>query len=125
GPAPTPPLRRAMAGRLPETVLRQRKRGFSLPIAGWFAGELREFVQDHLAPGRIRRQGLFDPDAVAGLVRAHVRREADHSRAIWALLFFVVWHDEVLDAARPGPAMRPVTCATQTLQCRRSSLSKG
>src|SRR5690349_15661896 len=112
-------LRRAMAGRLPDAILNQRKRGFNLPIAGWLAGELREFAQDHLAPARIRRQGLFDPDAVAGLLRAHLRRDADHSRAIWALLFFVVWHDEVLRDARPAPpavAPRPAAFSMETIQ---------
>jgi asparagine synthase (glutamine-hydrolysing) len=102
-------LRRAMEGRLPAAVLQQRKLGFNLPLAGWLAGELRDFVRDELAPARLRRQGLFEPEAVERLVRAHVRREADHSRAIWALLFFVVWHDEVLHAARraTSPAASP------------------
>src|SRR5437867_3144700 len=35
-------LRRAMAGRLPEPILRQRKLGFNLPLAGWLAGALAE-----------------------------------------------------------------------------------
>jgi asparagine synthase (glutamine-hydrolysing) len=110
-------LRRAMEGRLPAAVVQQRKRGFNLPLAGWLAGELRDFVQDELTPTRLRRQGLFAPEAVERLVRAHVRREADHSRAIWALLFFVVWHDEIMHGARragsaaagPGPLPRETT----------------
>ena len=111
-------LRRAMAGRLPDAIVRQPKRGFNLPIAGWLAGELRDYVQDELAPERLRRQGVFDPDAVARLVRAHVRREADHSRAVWALLFFVVWYDEVLRGARRAPssaAPRPTPIPTETI----------
>jgi asparagine synthase (glutamine-hydrolysing) len=95
-------LRRAMAGRLPDAILRQRKLGFNLPIAGWLAQELRDFVQDILSPTRIRRQGLFDPAAVERLVGEHVRKQADHSRALWALLFLAVWHDEVVRAGRPG-----------------------
>jgi asparagine synthase (glutamine-hydrolysing) len=111
-------LRRAMAGRLPDAIVRQPKRGFNLPLAGWLAGELHDYVQDELAPARLRRQGIFDPDAVARLVRAHVRREADHSRAVWALLFFVVWYDEVLRGARPAPSSavpRPTPIPTETI----------
>jgi asparagine synthase (glutamine-hydrolysing) len=109
-------LRRAMAGRLPEAVLRQPKLGFNLPLAGWLAGELRDFVRDELAPARLRRQGIFDPEAVGRLVRAHVRREVDHSRAIWGLLFFVVWHDQVLRAERPAPtaSVLPPSFTTET-----------
>jgi asparagine synthase (glutamine-hydrolysing) len=104
-------LRRAMAGRLPEPILRQRKLGFNLPIASWLAGELRDFARDVLAPRRISRLGLFDPRAVERLLTEHVERREDHSRALWALLFLVVWHDEVLASGRstraeqaaPGP----------------------
>src|SRR5437764_1049439 len=97
-------LRRAMAGRLPEPILRQRKLGFNLPLAGWLAGALRDFAQDVLAPSRLRRQGLLDAEAVGRLLSEHVRREKDHSRAIWALLFLVVWHDEIVSGSRPAAA---------------------
>jgi asparagine synthase (glutamine-hydrolysing) len=109
-------LRQAMAGRLPEPILRQRKLGFNLPIAGWLAGELRDFAQDVLSPTRLRRQGLLDPDAVGRLVSDHVRRRADHSRAIWALLFLTVWHDEVLHGSWVPAAGRvaPATTSTET-----------
>jgi len=109
-------LRQAMAGRLPEPILRQRKLGFNLPIAGWLAGELRDFAQDALSPTRLRRQGLLDPRAVERLVADHVRRRADHSRAIWALLFLTVWHDEVLRGTRvPAAATAaPATVSTET-----------
>jgi hypothetical protein len=61
---------------------------------------------------------VFDPDAVGRLLRAHARREADHSRAIWALLSFAVWYDEVLRGAWPAPsaaAPRPTPIRTETM----------
>ena len=88
-------LRRAMAGRLPAAIVDGRKRGFNVPIPSWLVGELRDFTHDVLAPTRLRRQGLLDPDAVGRLVAEHMTRRADHSRAIWALLVLVVWHDAV------------------------------
>ena len=97
-------LRRAMAGRLPEPILRQRKLGFNVPLAGWLAGALRDFAHDVLAPSRLRRQGLLDAEAVGRLLSEHVRHEKDHSRAIWALLFLVVWHDEIVSGSRPAAA---------------------
>jgi len=88
-------LRRAMAGRLPAAVVDGRKRGFNVPIPAWLTGELRDFTHDVLAPTRLRRLGLFDPAAVSRLVAEHMTRQVDHSRAIWALLVLVVWHDLV------------------------------
>ena len=99
-------LRRAMAGRLPAAVVDGRKRGFNVPIPAWLTGELRDFTHDVLAPTRLRRQGLFDPDAVGRLVAEHMTRRVDHSRAIWALLVLVVWHDLVRAEVRAAAASR-------------------
>jgi asparagine synthase (glutamine-hydrolysing) len=93
-------LKRAMASRLPASVVGGKKRGFNVPMPQWLAGELREFMQDTLAPARIRAQGLFEPAAVDRLVGQHVRREHDHSRALWTLLVLSAWMDAVLGAGR-------------------------
>jgi asparagine synthase (glutamine-hydrolysing) len=98
-------LRKAMAGRLPAAVTGGKKRGFNVPIPSWLLGELRDFTRDLLAPTRLRRQGWFDPKAVGRLVDEHMARRADHSRAIWALLVFSVWHDAVRGAFRPPSAL--------------------
>jgi hypothetical protein len=58
-------LRNAMRDRLPATITRGRKRGFSAPMPAWFAGALREYTADMLSAQRLRRQGIFRPAAVA------------------------------------------------------------
>ena len=93
-------LKRAMASRLPASVVGGKKRGFNVPMPAWLAGDLREFMQDTLSPSRIRAHGLFDPRAVERLMREHVERVIDHSRALWTLLVFAVWMDDVLGAGR-------------------------
>jgi asparagine synthase (glutamine-hydrolysing) len=97
-------LKRAMAGRLPASVVGGKKRGFNVPMPAWLAGELRDFMQDTLSPRRLRAQGLFEPAAVARLMDAHVRRLADHSRALWTLLVFAVWMDDVVGTGRQAAA---------------------
>src|SRR5574340_125048 len=42
-------LKRAMAGILPPDILRRRKKGFGIPVAKWFRGELRDLLLDTLA----------------------------------------------------------------------------
>ena len=95
-------LKRAMASRLPASVTNGKKRGFNVPMPQWLAGELREFMQDTLAPARVRAHGLFEPAAVERLMREHVGKERDHSRALWTLLVLAVWMDDVMGAARPA-----------------------
>jgi asparagine synthase (glutamine-hydrolysing) len=96
-------LKRAMASRLPASVVGGKKRGFNVPMPAWLAGELREFLQDTLAPDRVRAQGLFAPAAVERLVDEHVRRQRDHSRALWTLLVLSAWMDDVLRARSQAP----------------------
>ena len=59
-------LKRAMGDVLPSGIANRPKKGFGIPVAAWFKGELREALQDELSPERIRRQGLFEPAEVVG-----------------------------------------------------------
>lgn len=96
-------LRRAFADRLPQMTTGGPKQGFNVPIPSWLVGPLRELLHDTLSPRRIAATGLFRPDAVDALVRAHEARERDCSRDLWNLLMFQVWHDRI--AAAPAPSI--------------------
>jgi asparagine synthase (glutamine-hydrolysing) len=96
-------LRRAMADRLPPSVVNGKKRGFNVPMPSWLAGGMRDFTRDVLSPQRVRRQGLFKPAAVERLVSDHLARRIDFSRAIWTLLVLSAWQDEMLRDVPPAP----------------------
>lgn len=100
-------LRRAMADRLPRQTSGGAKKGFNVPIPGWLVGPLRERVHDTLAPSRIAATGIFRPEVVSELIRAHEARERDCSRDLWTLLMFQTWHDRLTARLAPrgrGPA---------------------
>ncbi|MFM8411175.1 MAG: asparagine synthase-related protein, partial [Alphaproteobacteria bacterium] len=97
-------LRRAVADRLPPRTTGGPKKGFNVPIPSWLLGPLRERVHDTLSPSRIAATGLFRPEAVSELIRAHEARERDCSRDLWTLLMFQTWHDRL--AVRPAPKAR-------------------
>jgi asparagine synthase (glutamine-hydrolysing) len=98
-------LRRAFKDRLPASILRRRKSGFSVPIAAWLRGEMAPLARDLLAAARLRRQGLFDSGAVGTLLEDHLAGRADHARLLWALLMFQMWEDRFGGAqARPAVA---------------------
>src|SRR5207342_3674547 len=61
-------LKQAMSDVLPAGVTQRPKKGFGIPVARWFKGELREALQDELSAERIRRQGIFNPAEVGRLV---------------------------------------------------------
>ena len=78
-------------------ILRRRKAGFHVPITRWIKSDLREMVGDCLAPSQIARQGFFDPGVVQEMLQAHWRGRRDHSRNIWNLLMFKLWHKKWMD----------------------------
>lgn len=86
-------LRKAMAPLVPEIVLNGRKQGFSIPVGTWLREDLQPVVRDMLAPSAVRKQGVFRDDVVTRLVDEHARGARDHSRQLWALLVFGLWHD--------------------------------
>src|SRR5581483_8984837 len=98
-------LRRAMADRLPRQTTGGPKQGFNVPIPSWLVGPLRDLVHETLSPRRIAETGLFRPEPIAELIRAHEARERDCSRDIWTLLMFQAWHDGVA-AAVPAEVER-------------------
>ena len=99
-------LRRAVAPLLPREVVHGRKRGFSIPAAGWLRGDLVPFAREVLSPAAVRRQGFFDPAAVSRLLERHVAGSEDVSRQLWGLLSFALWYEQ-RDAARSGATGLP------------------
>ncbi len=89
-------LKRALAGRVPDAILQRRKQGFGVPIGRWLRGPLRPLLDEVLHRDRLRRVGLFSPEAVNRLVREHVAGEQNHQRSLWALLAFELWRGAYL-----------------------------
>jgi asparagine synthase (glutamine-hydrolysing) len=81
-------LKKAMEGRLPHEILYREKMGFSVPLANWFRGPLRETVRRRLTEGGLNECDIFDMRFVRRLLDEHCSGISDHSAAIWALLMF-------------------------------------
>jgi asparagine synthase (glutamine-hydrolysing) len=101
-------LRRLMRSRLPSEVLERRKVGFAPPLSAWLRNSLAPLVREYLSPSRMAAAGIFDPDAVDGLVRAHLERRRDHGHALWLLLQFELWRERWLSSSdvTASPGMR-------------------
>jgi len=63
-------LKKMMAGRLPESILRRSKQAYRAPIAGsFFLYAHHMYVNDLLSEKGVKETGLFNPDAVQKLTR--------------------------------------------------------
>jgi asparagine synthase (glutamine-hydrolysing) len=83
-------LQDAARSILPAELYNRPKQGFEVPLAGWFTGSLRSYLEKEvLAPDYLRAQGLFDPQAVNNLWQAVLRGEnGKEDWALWALVVF-------------------------------------
>jgi len=85
-------LIKSLEGILPDSILRRRKQGFSIPLAAWLRGPLRELVRTTLSGNALRDLGLFDLQAVERMLDEHDRGVRNYETQLWALIIFVIWH---------------------------------
>ncbi|MFO1412785.1 MAG: XrtA/PEP-CTERM system amidotransferase [Burkholderiales bacterium] len=81
-------LKKYAEPRLPNELIYRPKMGFSVPLARWFRGPLRERVRDALLGERLADTGWFERSYLAELVDQHQSGQRDHSAALWTTLMF-------------------------------------
>jgi asparagine synthase (glutamine-hydrolysing) len=81
-------FKKTLEPKLPDEILYRPKMGFSVPLASWFRGPLREKVRGNILSGAMMESGLFKPAYLRTLVEQHQSGRWDHSAAIWTLLMF-------------------------------------
>lgn len=90
-------LKETMADSLPPEVLRQRKHGFTVPLAAWFRGDLAQFATGVLLSPEARGRGFFEPAAVERFLNEHTLGSRNLGAAIWSMLMFELWCRQILD----------------------------
>ena len=97
-------LRRCAKGLVPESVRARRKQPYRAPDARSFFGRgARHYTDALLAPARVRRYGLFQPEAVTRLVdkcRAGRAAGARDNMALVGILSSQLFMSQFMDCAR-------------------------
>ncbi|NLZ57316.1 MAG: asparagine synthase (glutamine-hydrolyzing), partial [Corynebacterium sp.] len=84
-------LRKAMEQIVPPHVLHRKKLGFPVPMRHWLAGdELFGWAQDTI--NESQTDEIFNKKAVLEMLNEHRAGVTDHSRRLWTVLAFMVWH---------------------------------
>ncbi|HZX38988.1 MAG TPA: asparagine synthase (glutamine-hydrolyzing) [Streptomyces sp.] len=95
-------LKRAVADWLPPELLHRPKQGFGVPLAHWLRTELKDVAWDVLTDRTARDRGFFRPETVRALLEEHAAGQ-NHSRQLWALMQFELWHRRFVDQPLSGP----------------------
>ena len=88
-------LKRAAESYLPAEVVWRDKRGMGVPTTEWCLGPLKREVEHWLSPTNLKREGWFDPRAVAEL-RSGSDQPGEFRRRrigekLWTLLMLRIW----------------------------------
>jgi asparagine synthase (glutamine-hydrolysing) len=94
-------LKRAMERYLPRDLLYRPKQGFTIPLADWFRGPLRDQVSALADSPALRDSGVLDLGRVRRLASGHLGGLEDHSKTLW-----LVWVLDAFLGRRPAPGLQ-------------------
>ncbi|MBI4238642.1 MAG: asparagine synthase (glutamine-hydrolyzing) [Deltaproteobacteria bacterium] len=84
-------LRQLLARYIPPHVTERPKMGFSVPIATWVRGPLRDWVEHLLERKQLEASGLLDATLICQRWNEHVTRRRDWQQDLWPVLMFQGW----------------------------------
>jgi asparagine synthase (glutamine-hydrolysing) len=95
-------LKKALAGVVPERVLKRKKKGFGAPVKEWMLNRLGSFVEETLFNSSLRRRELFDYGYVKHLLDDHRSGKTNYGFFLWSLLNLSLWYDHWIDGNGTG-----------------------
>lgn len=90
-------FKKSMECYLPQDILYRPKMGFSVPLARWFRGPLKQRVRDAVLGARLASTGWFNSAYLHHLIDAHQSGVRDYSAPLWSLLMFEAFLRQVVD----------------------------
>jgi asparagine synthase (glutamine-hydrolysing) len=91
-------LRQVLYKYVPREMVERPKMGFSVPLAVWLRGPLRDWVENLIDPTRLKREGFFDYELIGKRWQQHKSGAVDWGDALWTVIMFQSW----LGSQRPG-----------------------
>jgi asparagine synthase (glutamine-hydrolysing) len=84
-------LRRVLEQYVPSHLIERPKTGFSIPVAQWLRGPLRDWAEALLSEQRLIEEGYLEPKLIRRVWRQHLSGRFDWSARLWSVLMFQAW----------------------------------
>jgi asparagine synthase (glutamine-hydrolysing) len=84
-------LREVLYKYVPREMIERPKKGFSIPLAQWLRGPLREWAESLIAEKRLIEEGYFYSAAIRKAWEQHLTGNIDNSTKLWSILMFQAW----------------------------------
>lgn len=97
-------FKRALEPHVSVDILYRPKMGFSVPLAKWFRGPLRQRLRAAVSSKALQDTGIFDMRYLSSLAEQHISGRRDHSAALWSVLMFESFLRQVHGVGLATPA---------------------
>jgi asparagine synthase (glutamine-hydrolysing) len=84
-------LRAVLDRYVPPALTDRPKRGFSVPLARWLRGPLRDWAESLLAPDKLAEDGLFAAPRVRAIWERHLSGAETNATGLWNVLMVQAW----------------------------------
>ena len=86
-------LRAVLRRYVPAELTERPKSGFSIPLAAWLRGPLRDWAESLLDPTRIAADGLMQPEPIRRAWTEHLSGRSNNAYQLWDVLMLNAWID--------------------------------
>jgi asparagine synthase (glutamine-hydrolysing) len=89
-------LRRVLYRRVPESLVERPKVGFTVPLAQWLRGSLRDWAEDLLQTSRLEHNGILNAAPVHRAWKQLIGGHSEVALSLWSVLVLQSWRQRYL-----------------------------